>query len=352
MDLIHNGQAMGSVAASLLANGFNVSAMRPWVGKDGRHYIANRGGDGKMIASPTMNANATLTKEEWKIIDDSVTLAAKERLTVVGDLRARGLTYNIANGMGKTFLETQRMGDITPATISMDPTRKSEQDRPEFDLIGLPLPVIHKDFQFNARQIAVSRNGGSPLDTTMAALAARRVAEEAEKLVLGTTGSFSYGGGTIYGLTNFPQRLTLSLTDPTDSGWTPATLVNEILAMRKKSTDAYRFGPWVMYISPDWDIYLDADYSSQYPGVTLRQRIQQIAGISAIVPAVYLTGLQIIMVQATSDVIREVIGMDITTLQWQTDGGLVIHYKVMAIMVPQLRADINDSTGIVHGNVT
>jgi hypothetical protein len=51
----------------------------------------------------------------------------------------------------------------------------------------------------------------------------------------------------------------------------------------------------------------------------------------------------------TSDVIRMVIGMDVTTVQWETMGGMRLHFKVMAIMVPQLRADYNSNTGIVHG---
>ncbi len=60
-----------------------------------------------------------------------------------------------------------------------------------------------------------------------------------------------------------------------------------------------------------------------------------------------------IMVQMTSDVVRMVIGLDITTLQWETLGGLKVNFKVMAILVPQLRSTVvniaNHLTGIVHG---
>jgi len=348
MDLILNGQAQGSVAATLLQNNFNPSVLRPWIGKDGRSYIARNDG-GKLIASPTMVNNATLRKEEWKILDEAVVMAAKERLRVVADLRAAGLTYNIPNGMAKTILETETVSDITGATISMDPARKSEGDRPEYDLTGLPLPVIHKDFYFNARQIATSRNIGSGIDVTMAQLAARRVSEEAEKLVLGTTGTFTYGGGTIYGLTNFPSRITRSLISPLESEWVPSQTVQNILAMRQDSEDAFHYGPWVLYNSPAWDQYLDDDYSSAKGDNTLRQRIEAINGIQGVRTADYLTGYQLILVQQSTDVIREVIGMDVTTLQWETDGGMRLHFKVMAILVPQLRADYNGNSGVVHG---
>jgi len=353
MDFILNGQAQGKVAASLLSNGFDVSCLRPWIGKDGRHYIAQNH-NGKMIAGPTPVANATLRKDEWKLLDDAIIMAAKERLRVVADLRGAGLTFSIPNGMGKTVLQTESVSDITAATISMDPARKGEGDRPEYDLVNLPLPVIHKDFYFNARQIATSRGQQTSIDVTTAQLAARRVSEEAEKLVLGTAASYSYGGGTVYGLTNFPSRITATITSPEDTGWTPLITVREVLAMRQASQDHLHYGPWVLYNAPAWDQYLDDDYSTAKGDATLRERIKKISGIQDVRTADYLgTGVfTLLLVQQTSDVIREVVGMDITTVQWEEEGGMRLNFKVMAILVPQLRADFNGNTGIVHGSTT
>lgn len=352
MDFVLNGQANGSVANTLLANGFNVNALRPWVGKDQRSYIAHNQ-NGKMVAVPTQNANATLRHEEWMLLDQAVIMAAQARLRVVADLRGAGLVLNIPNGMGKTVLETQNMSDITPAIISMDPARKSEGDRPEFDLTNLPLPIIHKDFFFNARQIATSRNFGPSIDVSVAELAARKVAEEAEKLVLGVSdnNNFTFGGGVVYGLTNFPSRLTKVITAPTNPSWTPQIFLSEVLAMRQQSVNAHHFGPWVMYVSPSWDAYLDEDYSDKKGDWSVRTRVKQVNGLTDIRTADFLPGFQVILVQQTSDVIREVIGMDITTLQWETNGGMTLNFKVMAMLVPQLRADFNGNTGIVHGNV-
>lgn len=351
MDFIINGQAQGAVATTLLNNGFDVAALRPWVGHDGRHYIARLGTNGKLEAVPTQNATATLRKDEWKILDDAIVMAAKERLRVVADLRSAGLTFNVPNGMSKTVLETETVSDITPATISMDPARQSEGDRPEYELTNLPLPVIHKDFYFNARQVATSRNSGASIDTTTAQLAARRVSEEAEKLVIGSGGTVSYGGGTIYGLTNHPHRITsATFTSPTAGGWTPVTMVQEILAMRQASEDAHHYGPWVLYNSPALDQYLDDDYSASKGDNTLRQRIQAINGIRDVRTLDHLSGEQLVLVQQTSDVIRMVIGMDITTVQWETHGGMRLNFKVMAILVPQIRSDFNHNTGIIHAN--
>jgi uncharacterized linocin/CFP29 family protein len=354
MDLIYNGQASGSVASRLLQNGMNPNILRPWLGKDGRSRVAVWNQEtGKYAPQIVQNANATLKYNEWRLIDDAVTRVAKERLTVVQEIRSRGLVYNLPNGMAHTILTTQRMGDITPATVSMEPARRSERDRPEFDLLNLPLPIVHKDFGFTARQIAVSRNGGAPLDTTMVELATRRVAEEVEALTLGTAGTFTFGGASVYGFVNFPQRLTYSLTPPTSGSWNPQKTVNDILAMRQIAANNFYFGPYTLFMGTGWDTYLDSDYivsGSISTGGTLRERILKTNMIDKIVPAYYLTGYQIVLVQMTSDVVREVVGMDATTLQWEEQGGMEINFKVMAMIIPHLRADQNNQTGIVHGS--
>lgn len=353
MDFILNGQATGNVAQLLMNSNFDANCLRPWVGQDGRSFVTVVQ-NGKPVAVPTMNTTATLRKDDWKILDEAVIKSAKPRLRAVADLRGAGLVYNIPNGMSKTILESEGVSDISEAEVSMDGLRESQADRPVFSLVGLPLPIIHKDFHFSARQVMASRNGGSPLDTTTAELAGRRVAEEAEKLLLGLStkaNEYPYGGYKIQGYTDFDDRLTKSLTDPTDSSWTPATFVNEVLEMKLQSQNAYHYGPWMLYTAPNWDIYLDDDYSSAKGDNTLRERVRKIEGIQDVRTLDYLTDYIAILVQMTSDTVREVIGMDINTVQWETKGGLQLNFKVMAIMVPQLRSDYNGNCGIVHGSV-
>lgn len=355
MDIIYNGQAQGGVASQLLASGFNVNGLRPYIDiVDGRpvHCITVVE-NGKPTQKVLSNATATLRKDQWKHLDTAVVKVAKERLRTVQDLLGAGLTYNIPNGMGTTVLETETQSDITEADISMDGVRQSRADRPVYELKNLPLPIIHKDFHFSARQIATAQRSGSPLDTTTAELASRRVAESAEKLLLGTFGTYSFGGGNIYGYTNFPQRITKSITAPTAQGWTPATAVKEVLDMRLRAQLKHHYGPYMLYCSLPWDTYLDDDYSAAKGDNTLRDRLNAIEGIQGVRTVDFLsqTAFQLILVQMTSDVVREVIGLNFTTVQWESQGGLQINFKVMAIMTPQLRADQNGNTGIVHGSV-
>jgi hypothetical protein len=56
----------------------------------------------------------------------------------------------------------------------------------------------------------------------------------------------------------------------------------------------------------------------------------------------------LLMVQMTSDVARAIIGMNITTVMWEERGGFMKNFKVMCILVPQIRADYDDRCGYVH----
>ena len=352
MDYILNGAASGEVAERLMAVNFDSGALRPWTGKDGRAYITvNQGGTLKNVLIG--HANTTLRKDDWNTIDAAVLKAAQPRLKAVQDLRSRGLVYSIPNGLGKTVLETEKQSDINDATVSMDALQRGANDRPHFIVENLPLPIIHYDFSYSARQIQASRNGGSPLDTTTAELAGRKVSEAAEKLLLGKSAplEYTFGGGTIYGYTNFNNVLTQTITSPTAGGWTGATLVDELLQARQTCMDQYYYGPWMVYTSPSWDRYLDKDYSTAKGDNTNRERVKKIEGFEDVKTLDYLTGYEILLVQMTSDVVRLVEGLAMTTVQWESEGGLKKNFKVMAIWVPQIRSDFNSRTGVVYCSV-
>lgn len=330
----------------LLRFNFDPRALQPWLDEDGYSYIT-QGPVGNEHALK-VNASTTLRKDEWLQLETAILKAAQQRLRAVADLRAAGLTYVIPNGLAKTVLAFEMQGDINDADISMDGLRFGQDDRPQYKIGYLPLPIIHKDFQINARQLAESRNGSTPLDTTMGEMAGRKVSEMAEKLVVGTASAFAYGGGTIYGYSNYTSRMTKTITSPAATAWTPATTVTEVAAMLQQSRDARHYGPWMVYFATGWSQYLDRDYTTNYP-VTLRERLLKLDGVQDIRVLDFLSGYDVVVVEMSTEVVRLVIGMDVTVLEWESYGGLLKNYKVMSILIPQLRCDYNSRTGIVHG---
>ena len=337
------------------------------------------------LRSPVFNATA-LRKEEWIQLDLQVLRAARYRLRAWADLAAVN-SFGGFNGMSKMILEHEVMSDPGEAIVDMSPLAVGRNDPPRYQLRGLPLPVTHVDFAFDARQLAVSRNTGTPLDTVKGESAGRRVAEAIEKTTIGNQtgpvygGASTYAGGyditsQVYGYLTYPNRIAKTgYYIPTGNGssgtgWVPADTVNNVLNALN-SLKAHKFyGPFMVYHSNDWDPYLDKDYILTGGNVatqTLRERLRAIEGISDVRRLDFLfasltdqssggPGLEslaaaypftMIIVQLTPDVARAVNGMDITTLQWSEVGGMKLCFKCLAIQVPQIRSDFYGNCGIL-----
>lgn len=358
MDFIFNGAAHGEVGAVLEEYDYNPFALRPYRGDDGRgSYITVNTGrtdnEGKPVYESKLisNAPATLTKDAWRMMDEAIVKAVKPRLRLWSDLTGAGLTFNIPDAMGVTRLDSQVMGDVSAAAVSMDGLAETDRDRPIFDLVGLPLPIIHKDFGFSMRENRTSQRSGAPLDTSMGELAGEKVAEEVEKFVAGSQ-TFSYAGGSIYGYMNHPARITTATLDnPAGGGWTPDDTRNDVIAMIAAAQAAEHYGPYMLYYSKGWLTYILRRYST-YESKSLLQILGELPDIDNVAQADYLTGMRMILVPKRSSTVRAVQGLSITTLQWPSRGGFATNFKVFAIMVPQLRADSNGVCGIVDAVVS
>jgi hypothetical protein len=167
-------------------------------------------------------------------------------------------------------------------------------------------------------------------------------------LVIGNTGTYSYGGGVLYGYKTYPDTITMTVSLPTGGSWTPAQAVADVLAMKQRLVDIRRRGPFVLYVGSGWDVFLDDDYSAAKGSDTLRDRLGRIQGIRAIKTLEGLDDYEMLLVHLSSDTVQALNGIGITTTQWQEEGGMVFNFKVMAMMLPLIRSDFNDETGIVY----
>ena len=363
LDFLFGAQASGDVGTRLMSYGMDPGALRPFRSDDPRdpysYITVNEAQSDGSVKPKTVVQNAyapdlgisTLRVREWIQLDQAVLEAARPRLQVVNLFRDAGMEYAIPNGMGRTVLQYQSQTAPGTATLSMDGLRRSKSDRPLYDLRSLPLPIAHEDFSFPIREIMTSRNNNTPLDTTMAMDAAIRVAELIERLTLGTYGTYEYAGAALYGLTNSPKRITYTISDPIAGGWVPNLTLQDILAMKQLSMNDFHFGPWALLFSHEWEQYLDADFSAAYPNMTLRDRLMKINNVQNVQTCDFLTNYQVILVEKQTRTFREVVGMDLQTLQWASEGGMEINFKVMAMIVPQVRYDYYDNIGLVHGSV-
>lgn len=317
VDFINGSRGSGGVAKMLLNNDFRLGPLR---------------------------TNDTLRKDEWKEMDKAVVDIARRRLRVVNDLVSRGLVYNLGNGLGTTVLEWEDASDMEDAQISMDAAVRVRKDTIEFDINYLPLPIVHCAFSLNIRRLESSRKQGLPLDTHLAQIATAKIAEKIEQVFMTGASSLTFGGGTLYGFTDFAHANSGNLVANWDD--TSADILNDVLAMKQASLDHRHFGPWGIYIPTDFETSLDEDYVSGYPK-GMRQRILEVGGIDFINTSDFLTADNVVMVELRPETIRAVIGLQPTIIEWEEQGGMVLNFLVMAIIVPQLRADQDDYSGIM-----
>ena len=324
--------------------------------------LRNRG-----LQLPMVCNAATLTKQQWQEQDTKIYRAFRQRLRAVADLESAGLIYGGFNAMGRSTLEYTAVSDPGQAYVDMYAETDGTTDTPLNIIRSLPLPITHSDFGFYDRELEISRSGPMtlPLDTFMGEVAGRRIAESVEDHLIGNQTGITYGTvttgpgthtgtSTVYGYRNFPQRLTkTNFTAPTAGGWVPNTLYNEVLAALDQLYAQMHYGPYVIYHSTDWTQYMNQVFSvsgGNHPGETTRSMLLKIENISDVRRLDRLTStFTLILVGMEATVVEMVNGMEVTTVQWQEKGGLVLRYKVMCIKVPRLRSDFASRTGILHG---
>ncbi len=314
-------QAHGSVAQKLIASGMKVNALR---------------------------SNATLRKEEWLLLDTAVIDVARQRLSVVGDMLTRGMRFDIPNGLGTTVLQWEEQSDMEAAQINMDGVTRGRKDRLEFDINSMPLPITHHDFQISIRTLEASRKLGEPLDTNSARVATRKVVEQIENTVINGASGLTFGGGTLRGFLDFGPRNTVSLvTAWDDSGGTGSLIKTDVISMVRAATADRMFGPYGIYVPTEYFTQMGEDYTSNYPK-TIMSRLLEIPNIEFVRAADFLPANEVLMFQLDSSVADVVVGLQPTVVSWESEGGMVFNFKVMAIMVLRPKQDFDGRCGIVH----
>ncbi len=307
------------------------------------------GGPGQQLienGSQALRQNSVLRKEEWLEFDKALVPIARQRLRGVQDLVSAGLTLNLTNGMGTTILQWEEVSDMTAANISMDGVTRGEHDRVEFDLASLPIYIVHKDFHVNLRNLESSRRLGTPIDTTQVEIATRKVADEVENILFNGT-SLTFAGSSVTGYRTATNRNTLAIGTVWDTPETGVNILTDVLAMMSAAVADNMYGPYILYVPVGyWHTLLD-DYKAD-SDKTILQRIRELDGISEVRVSDVIAADNVLLVQMTKDVVDLVVGMQPRIVQWDIEGGFQTNFKVLTIMVPRIKNDFDNRSGIVH----
>jgi len=295
---------------------------------------------GLKVAS--IRTNALLRKDEWKELDTAVIDVAREQLNVIADLQAAGLTHPLG-GLGTLISEFEKLQDMSAANVDMGGETGGEEDTPGFTLTGVPVPITHKDYRINIRRLEASRRLGDSLDTTSAQVAARKVRDALEDMVVNGV-AITTGGYTVYGFTNHPDR---NLHTGADWG----TLTNVYLDVNgmisKAEADGY-FGPYGLYVARTQYGEARAVHTDGSGQSGIRRVLENLPMLSFFKPSDRLAAGAAVLCSLQSDVVDLAIAQQIVTVEWNEMGGMVGRFKVMAAMVPRVKSDAAGKSGIVH----
>lgn len=334
-----------------------VLASRPYINEEGHPCITVNTGQLDDQGMPVfreqrIHTNATLRKDEWVRLDEQLITAARERLVIVEDLRAAGLTFNVG-GLGVLISEWENASEITDAEITMDGETAADEDRQEFGLNGVPIPVVQKRFKIGERVLMASRTRGSSLDVTTGIEAARAVARTSERMVFhGTSLGASNSAGQvyqIYGLTNFPQRNTMVLLDWANPATTPEAILGDIHDMIQALEADRQYGPYVIYIPAAYSHRFREDFKAN-SDKTLMQRVLDEPLIRAIRVADALDTGEVIMLQMDRLTIDLAVASDLSNIQWGSPSGWTNYFQTFAAWAPRLKTDYDGRCGILHAS--
>ena len=316
---------------------FDLGAARPYRA-NGEDLITVNGGE-------TYRVNdSTLRKDEWEDLDDALVRVARRRLNGISDLRNMGLTRQLG-GLGSIISTREKSTVPGQAQQTMDGVSEGEDSRQEFQLDGIPVPITFQDFGFSLRHLQASRNRGDSIDTTAAEEATRNVAETMED-VLFTGSDVKARNYEIYGYTSHPDRNTGTLT----ATWTDDAnrdIIGDVSDMLADAYDDNANGPFMLYIPQSYWSPVQEDYKADSER-TFAERIRSFEDIEDIKPSTSLPDDNVVLVQMTSDVVQLHTAESLTTVEWETQGGMKLNLRVMAAEVPFVDADANGQSGIVH----
>ncbi len=335
--------------ALMESNGWSVPAMR----RPGFRLMSDVESEHQFRSLAPMQDKAQV------LIDKAVVEVGLQRLTLVADLLARGLTYTLTDPLSVSQLEWNQQNKIGAAQRTMSPAARGENKLPIITPNRLPIYLTTDQFEIDIRTLKTSQRMGTPLDTSMVKACTRAVNEAIEDAAInGATTldgqDLTVAGYTAPGIVNAPNANAQTLTA---AAWSTVpvgvTVFNETMLMITKEQADKKFGPFVMYVPTVVGNALDTDYNSATSNpITIRQRLLQITSITDIKVADLMPATKVALVQMTSDVVDIVVGQTPTVIPWTSLDGFMIHNLVMAIMIPRVRSDYDGNSGVCIGTLT
>lgn len=312
-----------------------------------RPVVNEKTGEVLIKTSRGLTVNSALRKYEWEELDAAIVAAAVAPLNMTQRFINAGLVRTLG-GLGTMVAQYNKVSETSGANVSLSGSGSGQKDLVDFDIAGVPIPVIFKEFEINERYLQSSRLLGNGVDVTNAQAAARVVGEKIEDMLINGDSNINLNGSTIYGITSHPNRNTGSATG--DWG-TISNIVSTIAAMTSAAkTDNYR-GPYGIFVADTQYDQAAQSFFTDGSGQSALDRILRLPNISFVDSSAWLDDGEVLLVNLTRDVVELAYVpqyFPATNLEWMSGDGMANMFKVMAVFAPIVKADYAGRSGIVH----
>lgn len=340
--------------------------MPPFVGTPdnsggvGRYHVSQTEHEGlaglTMLGSiGQMRALAPLPPDSQRIIDTAVTRVGRDRLVIVEDLLAEGLSRPLPNWLSVMEIGYDSLTESGFAIRSMDLDVRGERQVPGRTRAVIPIFATIDDFSFGARELAAAERVGQPFDTAMIEQATRNCNAAIEDQAINGAG-FTVNGNGAPGLLTAPANS--FVYTGTNKAWdhaakTGAEIINDVLGMMAMARADKFYGPYNLYIPADYSNALNKNYGDGVTtfDYTVRERIERIqaGGRGIRIREADMIGAdETILIQPTSDVVDVIVGQTPATVSWLNGNRYRRFWMVVACMITRIR----NTGGYVVGDVS
>jgi len=265
----------------------------------------------------------------------------------------------VGSSLATTIYTEQAESEVGSAEISMDGQAKGEN----FDTANLPVgvaqPIVHVDYELDARDQQQSANMGQDKEARLARQAGRALREKEDDLVLNGWGLEVAGpnGGTfsVDGFLNTDARITGSATGSWDES-TPGNVQDTAEAMvsdlenvganNDKNLMPRSRGVF-LYYNQSQNSVLDKKDPRGDGNMSVRQRLQQDHPYVTLRETPFIPDGEAVMVVRDPRVMSVVNAQGPTNMSWEPSP-MATRYKALSSRVPFFRSTYSDILGVVN----
>lgn len=304
-----------------------------------------------------LTADSTLQIDSWTQYSGEIRPEHDVPAMTVDRLLSAG--FGVSSNLSR-YIYVSQMRDVDiEAETSMNGRARGRQDMPKMGLDGVPLPIIHADYEIDAREYQNAQAHGESFDVSVGTEARRAVNREEESVLwTGWGGEIETDRG-VFSLDGLDEDNGKVLTG-TSSGWATdpknvfvdaddmITQLEQQGANNNNGPMPSELGAFMFVPTQQWGVFSRKDYETSATDEPIIERFRQKYPYVQPVPAPRLSAGHIILLVRDTRYFGIINAQPLTNTSWEVDGGMALRNKVLSSRVPYIKEQPDGIYGIVR----